>query len=321
MIELEQDDFKYCITQTQVPGYSRYAGKVRDVYDLGNGRKAFVASDRISAFDHILPKPIPYKGQILNLIAKHFFNYVGDIVKTHIISVPHPNVTIGISCDPIPIEIIVRSVLVGHAWRVYRQGKRTLCGVTLPDGMQEYDQFDQPILTPSTKASQGHDEDISEEEILEQGILSEKRWNEISTTAFQLFNRGQQIAGQKGLLLADTKYEFGFYGDELILIDEVHTPDSSRYFYLEGFDEIVKSTQKPRQLSKEFVREWLMEHGFQGEDGEQMPVMDEAFQKSVYNRYAELYCTLTGKVFKPHSTADFHQQLSQILSEAAQGNL
>ena len=289
-----------CITKTNVPGYPEpYRGKVRDVYNLGNNKIGIVASDRISAFDHIMKQAIPYKGQILNALAAFAFNKVDDIVSTHIIDVPHPNVTIAKKCEPIPVEVVIRACLTGHAARVYKSGKRTLCGVVLPDGMVENQKFEKPILTPATKAEEGHDENISEKEILEQGIVDENIWKEIREKAFRIFERGQKIANKQGLILVDTKYEFGLHNGEVTLIDEVHTADSSRYFYANGYEERLKKGKPQKQLSKEFLREWLMDHGFQGKEGQTLPDLPNEFRIKVYNRYTELFEKLTGKSFGP----------------------
>lgn len=289
-----------CITKTNVPGYSEpYRGKVRDVYKLGNNQIGIVASDRISAFDYIMKQAIPYKGQILNALAAFSFQKVDDIVNTHIIDVPHPNVTIAKECEPIPVEVVIRACLTGHAARVYKSGKRTLCGVVLPNGMVENQRFEEPILTPATKAEEGHDEDISEKEILEQGIVDEDIWQEIREKAFKIFERGQQIANKQGLILVDTKYEFGLHNGEVTLIDEVHTADSSRYFYADGYKERLEKGEPQKQLSKEFLREWLMDHGFQGKEGQTLPDLPDEFRIKVYNRYTELFEKLTGKSFDP----------------------
>ena len=307
-----------CITKTNVPGYPEpYRGKVRDVYNLGNNKIGIVASDRISAFDHIMKQAIPYKGQILNALAAFAFNKVDDIVSTHIIDVPHPNVTIAKKCEPIPVEVVIRACLTGHAARVYKSGKRTLCGVVLPDGMVENQKFEEPILTPATKAEEGHDEDISEKEILEQGIVDENIWKEIREKAFRIFERGQKIANKQGLILVDTKYEFGLHNGEVTLIDEVHTADSSRYFYANGYEERLKKGKPQKQLSKEFLREWLMDHGFQGKEGQSLPDLPDEFRIKVYNRYTELFEKLTGKSFSPTpiDINSFNTELKETLDQ------
>lgn len=304
-----------CITKTEVPGYpAPYRGKVRDVYQLGNDKLGIVASDRISAFDHIMKQAIPYKGQVLNSLAAFAFDKVDDIVTTHIIDVPHPNVTIAKKCDPIPIEVVIRACLTGHAARVYNSGKRMLCGVMLPDGMIENQKFEEPILTPATKAEEGHDEDISEQEILDKGIVDEDIWKEVREKAFQIFERGQHIANEQGLILVDTKYEFGLYNGEVTLIDEVHTADSSRYFYKDGYEKRLKKGAQQKQLSKEFLREWLMDHNFQGKKGQTLPDLPDKFRIKVYNRYTELFEKLTGKSFEPSliDIDSFNNELKEI---------
>lgn len=284
------------ITETnfQLPGQTGfYRGKVRDVYFLGK-RLLMVASDRISAFDHILPEPIPYKGQVLNQLAVHFLEATRDICPNWLQSSPDPNVAIGIACEPIRIEMVIRGYLTGHAWRVYRSGERMLCGVALPEGMREHDRFPRPIITPATKADEGHDEDISREEILRQGIVPEELYTKLEAYTRALFQRGTEMAAQRGLILVDTKYEFGLHEGEVYLIDEIHTPDSSRYFYADGYDARQAAGEAQRQLSKEFVREWLIEHGFQGLEGQLMPAMSSSFVELVSQRYQELYEQLTG---------------------------
>lgn len=317
-ITQKRTDLANCIARTTVEYLPEpYRGKVRDVYNLSGNRLAIVATDRISAFDHILKQLIPYKGQILNTLAAFFFEKVHDLVETHVLDVPHPNVTIARACKPIPIEVVVRGYLVGHAWREYKSGNRMLCGVRLPEGMKENQQFNNPILTPATKASEGHDEDISEKEILERKLVDRQRWSEIREKAFLLFKRGQEIANERGLILVDTKYEFGIYNNRLILIDEVHTPDSSRYFYAEGYEERFELGERQLQLSKEFIREWLMSLGFQGKKGQTLPDMSDEFRWQVYERYAELFSTVTGKPFKPQPTPNFNEELPRLLKPYA----
>lgn len=302
-----------CITETHVPGLpSPYKGKVREVYDLGDEKLGIVVTDRISAFDYIMKQAIPFKGQILNKLAAFSFDKVKDIVAAHIIEVPHPNVTIAKKCTPIPIEVVIRGYLTGHAWRVYKSGKRELCGVKLPDGLKEHDKFSKPILTPATKATEGHDEDIPEREILSRKIVAPDLWNEIKETAFKLFERGSAVAAEQGLILVDTKYEFGLFNGELTLIDEVHTTDSSRYFYKEGYEERQAKGQGQKQLSKEFLREWLMEHNFQGLEGQSLPDLPDEFRMEVFERYAELFEMLTGKEFEPVLEKDFNRTLANI---------
>lgn len=313
--DITPEALENCITQTQVPGFGEpYRGKVRDVYSIGTDTLAIVASDRISAFDHIMKQAIPYKGQILNTLAAFAFQQVDDLVATHIIDVPHPNVTIAKKCDPVPIEVVIRACLTGHAWRVYRSGKRTLCGVELPEGMRENQTFDQPILTPATKAEEGHDEDISEKEILNQGLVDKQLWNEIREKAFGIFARGQEMAKKHGLILVDTKYEFGMYNGELTLIDEIHTADSSRYFYADEYKKRLLADQPQKQLSKEFLREWLMEQGFQGKEGQKLPDLPNEFRVEVYQRYTELFHQLTGEKFQPKrlNSTQFNQQLHDL---------
>jgi len=313
-LQLPDGSFDHCITRTQsnlLP--EPYRGKVRDVYSLDEKRLLIVASDRISAFDHILKQAIPYKGQILNQVAAYFFEEVKDLTPVHLLEVPHPNISIVRRCEALPIEVVMRGCLAGHAWREYSAGKRMLCGVELPDGLRESEHFPEPILTPATKATEGHDEDISEKEILERRIVAPHIWEQVRSTAFMLFKRGQEIARNRGLILVDTKYEFGLDGDEIVLIDEVHTPDSSRYYYLEGYQERLHSGERQKQLSKEFIREWLMSEGFQGLDGQILPDMDERFRQSVTERYAELFQLVTGQEFVPVPTHNFNKTLDQII--------
>lgn len=308
-----QKALQNCITKTNLTSWPEpYRGKVREVYTLNENTLGLVVTDRISAFDYIMKQAIPYKGQILNQLAAFSFGKVDDIVDTHIIDVPHPNVTVAKKCAPVPIEVVIRACLTGHAWRVYKSGKRELCGVELPDGMKENEGFPEPILTPATKAKEGHDEDISEKEILERDIVPENTWQEIKEKAFKIFNRGQQIAKQQGLILVDTKYEFGLYNDEVTLIDEVHTADSSRYFYADEYNERLAGDEPQKQLSKEFLREWLMDHDFQGLEGQTLPDLPDEFRLKVYRRYAELFEQLTGKLFEPKPTPDFENTLADI---------
>ncbi|MBK6823900.1 MAG: phosphoribosylaminoimidazolesuccinocarboxamide synthase [Saprospiraceae bacterium] len=291
---------------------SLYHGKVRDVYDLGE-ELLMITTDRISAFDCILPRPIPYKGQVLNQIACYFLDAVKDICPVWLKSSPDPNVSIGIKCRPVPIELVVRGFLAGHAWRTYKSGKRELCGVTLPEGMQESDEFPVPIITPTTKASAGHDEDISYEDILNKEIISKSELDKIYDISLKLFRRGQDMAAGKGLILVDTKYEFGYSGNELVLMDEIHTPDSSRYFLSEGYHERQQSGVAQIQLSKEFVREWLMSHGFQGKDGQLMPHMPDSFVWEISRRYIELFEKITGKIFEKPVMEDVKERIGQHL--------
>ncbi len=276
---------------------NKYQGKVRDVYTIGD-KLVMVATDRISAFDVVLPRAIPYKGQVLNQIAALFLDKTKDIVKNWVLDVPDPNVTIGVKCKPFPVEMVIRGYLSGHAWREYRDGKRTLCGNTLPEGLKENDKLPTPLITPTTKAHEGHDEDISREEILRQRLVSEADYVKLEDYTRKLFERGTQLAKDQGLILVDTKYEFGKHGDEIILIDEIHTPDSSRYFYAEGYQERQSKGEEQKQLSKEFVRRWLIDHGFQGKEGQKIPNMDDPFVQSVSDRYIELYEKITGRKFQ-----------------------
>lgn len=303
----------HCIKATNAKGFGKpYKGKVREVYALSEDVLGIVVTDRISAFDYIMKQAIPFKGQILNQMAAFSFKKVEDILPTHIIDVPHPNVTIGKKCTPIPIEVVVRGYLTGHAWRTYKSGSRELCGVPLPDGMKEHDKFPEPLLTPATKATEGHDEDISEADILKRGIVPEELWSEIRTAAFKLFARGTEVAAEQGLILVDTKYEFGLYNGELTLIDEVHTTDSSRYFYRDGYEDRQASGAPQKQLSKEFLREWLMDQGFRGLEGQVLPDLPDSFRLEVYERYAELFGLLTGSEFVPHLEKEIDSTLESI---------
>jgi phosphoribosylaminoimidazole-succinocarboxamide synthase len=281
-----------------------YKGKVRDVYSIGNDWLVMIASNRISAFDVILPKPIPFKGQVLNQIAAYMLNATKDICPNWLVSVPAPNVSIGKRCVPFKIEMVVRGNLVGHAWRTYASGKRELCGAAMPDGLKENDYFPTPIITPSTKADAGHDEDISPAEIIAQGICSEAEWNQLSRYALQLFARGKEIAANQGLILVDTKYEFGKIGETIYLMDEIHTPDSSRYFYADGFQERQQTGERQKQLSKEFVREWLIENNFMGKEGQTVPDMSDEWINTISKRYIELYEKVIGETFVPQELTD-----------------
>jgi phosphoribosylaminoimidazole-succinocarboxamide synthase len=276
-----------------------YKGKVRDVYTISKSWLVMVASDRISAFDVILPKAIPYKGQVLNQVAAFMLQQTEDICPNWLIDVPAPNVSIGVKCKPVAVEMVVRGNLVGHAWRTYQAGKRTLCGAVLPEGLKENDLFPTPIITPSTKAAEGHDEDISPDEILEKGLCTKEDWETMCRYALALFERGKQLALKRGLILADTKYEFGKLDGKIMLMDEVHTPDSSRYFYADGFEERQQKGEKQKQLSKEFVREWLIANNFMGKEGQTVPEMSEEWVQTISHRYIELYEQLIGEKFKP----------------------
>ncbi len=303
---------KTAITATNFnfPGQkSFYKGKVRDVYNINDELMIMIVSDRISAFDVVLPEGIPYKGQVLNQIAAKFLDETADIVPNWKINTPDPMVTIGLFCEPFKIEMVVRGYLSGHAWREYKSGKRSICGVTMPDGMKENDKFPKPIITPTTKAVIGHDEDISKEEILKLEIVSKADYDELEKYTLALFQRGTEIAAKMGLILVDTKYEFGKKDNKIYLIDEIHTPDSSRYFYKEGYEVRQINNESQKQLSKEFVREWLMGKGFQGKDGQQVPLMDESFVGLVSERYIELYENITGNKFE---RSDISNTLSRV---------
>jgi len=274
-----------------------YKGKVRDVYNIDDEQLVMIVSDRISAFDVVLPKGIPYKGQVLNQIAAKFLKATEDIVPNWVIAVPDPMVTVGHLCDPFKVEMVIRGYLSGHAWREYKEGKRSLCGVAMPDGMKENDKFPEPLVTPTTKASVGHDEDISKEEILKQGLVSEEDYEQLEKYTRAIFQRGTEMAAKMGLILVDTKYEFGKKDGKIYLIDEIHTPDSSRYFYKEGYADRQNKGESQKQLSKEFVREWLMENGFQGKDGQKIPEMTDEIIASISERYIELYEHIVGEKF------------------------
>jgi len=285
-------------THFNFPGQTNfYKGKVRDVYTINNKYLVMVVSDRISAFDVVLPEPIPYKGQVLNQIAAKFLQATSDIVPNWVVNVPDPSVTIGRICEPFKVEMVIRGYLAGHAWREYSAGRRQVCGVSLPEGLKENDKLPEPIITPTTKASVGHDEDISREQILEKGIVSADDYEKLEKYTRALFARGTEIAGQQGLILVDTKYEFGKADGTIYLIDEIHTPDSSRYFYSEGYQERQNANEPQKQLSKEFVRKWLIENGFQGKDGQVVPEMTPEKVESISERYIELYEQITGEKF------------------------
>jgi phosphoribosylaminoimidazole-succinocarboxamide synthase len=309
---------KQALTRTDFnfPGQkSVYHGKVRDVYNINDEMLVMVVSDRISAFDVILPQGIPYKGQVLNQIAAKFLDATSDIVKNWKIATPDPMVTVGIRCEPYEVEMVIRGYLTGHAWREYSAGKRTLCGVALPNGMKENQKFPTPIITPTTKAKEGHDEDISREEIIAQGLVSAEEYAQLEFYTQAIFERGTEIAAEMGLILVDTKYEFGKKDGEIILMDEIHTPDSSRYFYLEGYEEKLANNQPQKQLSKEFVRQWLIENGFQGKDGQVVPVMTPEYCMSVSERYIELYEHITGEEFEKADIADVAGRIEKNVTE------
>ncbi|MEI6852647.1 MAG: phosphoribosylaminoimidazolesuccinocarboxamide synthase [Bacteroidota bacterium] len=297
-------------TDFNFPGQkSKYIGKVRDVYDINNDILIVVVTDRISAFDVVLPKGIPYKGQVLNQIAAKFLDETADIVPNWKISVPDPMVTAGVKCEPFKVEMVIRGYLSGHAWREYKSGKRSICGEVMPEGMIENDKFPRLIVTPTTKAVVGHDEDISKEEIIAENLVSEEDYNQLEQFTLKLFERGTEIAAKMGLILVDTKYEFGKKDGKIYLIDEIHTPDSSRYFYKEGYDERQQKDQPQKQLSKEFVREWLMANGFQGLEGQQVPEMTDDIISSISERYIELFENITGDKFV---RSDVNNVLSRV---------
>ncbi len=291
-----------------------YRGKVRDVYYFDD-RLAIVATDRISAFDVVLPRAIPYKGQVLNQIASLNLKATSDILPNWVLSTPDPNVTIGLRCEPFKVEMVIRGYLAGHAWREYKAGKRTLCGVTLPEGLKENDKLPQPIITPTTKADEGHDEDISREEILSKGIVSEEDYLNLERYTQALFARGTELAAQRGLILVDTKYEFGKQNGQIFLIDEIHTPDSSRYFYSKGYEERQQNGEPQKQLSKEFVRQWLIENGFQGQEGQTVPEMTDEVVENISKRYIELFEVFTGHSFVK---SDYNQALQRIAQSVEQ---
>jgi phosphoribosylaminoimidazole-succinocarboxamide synthase len=295
-----------------------YSGKVRDVYSIGNDKLVMIASNRLSAFDVILPRTIPYKGQVLNEIAAYMLEKCKDICPNWLQKTPAPNVSIGKRCNPFAIEMVVRGNITGHAWRTYKEGKRVLCGVTMPDHMKENDFFSTPIITPSTKASEGHDEDISKAEIIATGLCTQEEWNILEKYALQLFERGKQLAAAQGLILADTKYEFGKIGNDIYLMDEIHTPDSSRYFYADGFEERLAKNEKQKQLSKEFVREWLIENNFMGKPGQVVPEMTDEKILTISNRYIELYEQITGQAFVPKELSD--EELFEVITKELKEN-
>ncbi len=294
---------------------SFYKGKVRDVYNIDDQYLVMIVSNRISAFDVVLPKPIPYKGQVLNQIAANFLAQTSDIVPNWVIDTPAPNVTIGKVCEPFRVEMVIRGYLAGSAWRAYKNGERTLCGVALPEGMIENQKFDTPIITPTTKAVVGHDEEISKEEIIARGIVSKSDYEQLEHYTQQVFQRGTEIAAKQGLLLVDTKYEFGKIGDTIYLIDEIHTPDSSRYFYADGFETRLKNNEPQKQLSKEFVREWLIANNFMGKEGQTVPEMTDEIVQNISNRYIELYELILGKKFEKADTDDTEQKIRLSLEK------
>lgn len=297
-----------------------YHGKVRDVYNINDEYLVMVVSDRISAFDVVLPKGIPFKGQVLNQIAEKFLDATKDIVPNWKIATPDPMAMVGKYCKPFPVEMIIRGYLTGSSWRTYKKGAREICGVPIPDGMKEHQRFPEPIITPTTKAIEGHDEDISRDEILRQGLVGEEDYVLLEKYTSELFRRGSEIADKMGLILVDTKYEFGKVGDQIYLIDEIHTPDSSRYFYKDGYEERFAKGEPQRQLSKEFVREWLMERGFKGEPGQQMPDMPDEFVNSVSERYIELYEKITGEKFVKADVSTITKRVEGNISNFLKGD-
>ena len=304
-------------TNFELPGQvSFYKGKVRDVYNIDNKLLVMVATDRISAFDVVLPKPIPYKGQVLNQLAAKFLASTKDILPNWVLNVPDENVSIGRICVPFKVEMVIRGYLVGHAWRTYKSGERMLCGVKMPDGMIENQAFDEPIITPTTKASEGHDEDISREEIIEKGIVSEADYLKIEAFTRKIYQRGQEMAAERGLILVDTKYEFGKIGNEIYLMDEIHTPDSSRYFYAESYFENLKNGRPQQQLSKEFVREWLIANNFMGKEGQTVPEMSDEWVDTISNKYIELYEKVCGEQFVKADQSDVEKRIEDNILRA-----
>ncbi len=294
---------------------SHYVGKVRDVYSIGDDYLVMVVSDRISAFDVVLPEGVPYKGQVLNQIAAKFLDATADILPNWKIAVPDPMVTVGHKCEPYKVEMVIRGYLSGHAWREYKAGKRTICGVEMPEGMVENQRFPEPIITPTTKADEGHDEDISKEDIIAQGIVSREEYEQLEAYTRAIFQRGSEIAAKMGLILVDTKYEFGKKNGQIYLMDEIHTPDSSRYFYAEGYEERLAAGEKQKQLSKEFVREWLMANGFQGQEGQQVPEMTKEIVDSITERYIELYENIVGEKFVKAESDDVEARIEKNVSD------
>lgn len=305
-----QTDQAITSTNYSFPGQTKvYNGKVRDVYTINDEYLVMIASDRISAFDVVLPVGIPFKGQVLNQLASKFLQMTADIVPNWMVESPDPSVTVGRMCEPYKVEMVIRGYLAGHAWREYREGKRTLCGVSLPEGLKENDRLPEPIITPTTKAAVGHDQDISREEILAQAIVSEEEYVQLEDYTRKLFQRGTEYAATRGLILVDTKYEFGRKDDQIYLIDEIHTPDSSRYFYLEGYQDRQDRNEPQKQLSKEFVRQWLIEHGFQGLEGQRMPEIPAEFVSQVTDRYIELFENISGDSFEKSDTSNIANRI------------
>jgi phosphoribosylaminoimidazole-succinocarboxamide synthase len=301
-------------THFNLPGQTAfYKGKVRDVYTINDELLVMVASDRISAFDVVLPRGIPFKGQVLNQVAAHFLKATADIVPNWVLAVPDPNVTVGIKCEPLKVEMVIRGYLSGHAWRTYQSGERLICGVRMPEGLRESDAFPEPIITPTTKAAVGHDEDISKEEIINSSIVSLEDYEQLEKYTRALYTRGQEMARERGLILVDTKYEFGKANGMIYLMDEIHTPDSSRYFYADGYEERQERGEAQRQLSKEFVRQWLIENGFMGKEGQSVPVMTDDFVNLVTRRYIELFEKVTGCTFNRTTADNIEQRIEQNL--------
>lgn len=304
------------ITNYQFPGQTDvYHGKVRDVYSIGTDKLVMIATDRISAFDVVLPKGIPYKGQVLNQIASEFLDATSDILPNWKQATPDPMVTVGLRCEPYKVEMVIRGYITGSAWREYQSGARTLCGIPLPSGLRENQKFETPIITPTTKADEGHDENISKEEIIQQGLVSREEYEQLERYTYLLFKRGTEMAAEKGLILVDTKYEFGKKDGEIFLIDEIHTPDSSRYFYSEGYEERFEKGEEQRQLSKEFVRKWLMDNGFQGKEGQSIPIMSDSYRNSVSERYIELYEKIVGEKFVKADAANLSTRIERNITE------
>jgi phosphoribosylaminoimidazole-succinocarboxamide synthase len=303
-------------TSFKLPGQtSFYRGKVRDVYTIDNKFLVMVVSDRISAFDVVLPRAIPFKGQVLNELAAYFMDATKHIVPNWIIDVPDPNVTVGHMCKTFPVEMVIRGYLAGHAWRTYREGGRVLCGVKLPEGLRENDRLPEPIITPTTKSHEGHDQDISREEIISQGVIDERDYLQLENFTRALYAKGTELAGEQGLLLVDTKYEFGKYEDQIMVIDEIHTPDSSRYFYADGYEDKQSNGLPQKQLSKEFLRQWLIENNFQGLEGQVVPEMNDDVVRMVSNRYIELYEKVRGKGFNRGDTTEIERRVEKNILE------
>lgn len=303
-------------TNYNFPGQSHvYHGKVRDVYSIGDNKLVMIVSDRISAFDVVLPQGIPYKGQVLNQIAAKFLDATSDIVPNWKLATPDPMVTVGLKCEPYKVEMVIRGYITGSAWRDYKKGARNICGLPLPDGLRENEKFDKPIITPTTKADEGHDENISREEIIAQGLVNEEEYALLEKYTYELFQRGTEIATEKGLILVDTKYEFGKKDGKIYLIDEIHTPDSSRYFYSEGYADRFEKGEEQKQLSKEFVRKWLMDNGFQGQEGQIVPEMSEEYCNSVSERYIELYEKIVGEKFVKADIKDLEKRIERNITD------